>query len=98
MVRALGLPYGEIGELTKKIKVKEQVLDEQRREYQRLFESVPCLITVQNEALELVQFNREFGERFHPRIGGFMLLRIQKQVRTLRQLSCLGDIPGRQTP
>lgn len=69
LARVLGGPDGEMRQLTEKIKVKEQVLNEQRREYRQLFESVPCLITVQNESLELVQFNREFEEHFHPRIG-----------------------------
>jgi len=69
LVRALGFPDGDMRKLAEEIKVKQRVLDEQRREYRQLFESVPCLITVQNEALELIQFNREFEELFHPRIG-----------------------------
>jgi len=69
LVRALGLPDRELRQLAEEIEVKEQVLNEQRREYQQLFESVPCLITVQNEALELLQFNRAFEELFHPKIG-----------------------------
>ena len=75
-VRIEGLPDGEmrqlaraVNQMAEEIRVKERVLNEQRREYQRLFESVPCLITVQNESLELLQFNREFEERFRPRIG-----------------------------
>ncbi len=69
LLRVLGLSDCQTGTLAQEIKAKEQVLDEQRREYRQLFESVPCLITVQNEALELVQFNRAFEEHFNPRIG-----------------------------
>nr|WP_319395608.1 ATP-binding protein [uncultured Desulfobacter sp.] len=69
LVRTLCASDGEMRHLAEQIKVKEQVLNDQRREYRQLFESVPCLITVQNESLELVQFNREFEEHFRPRVG-----------------------------
>lgn len=69
LVRTLCAPDGDMRELAEEIEFKEQVLNEQRREYRQLFESVPCLITVQNESLELIQFNREFEDRFHPRAG-----------------------------
>jgi len=71
-----GILDGEIGQLSKainqmaeQIEIKQQVLNKQRREYQRLFEAVPCLITVQNKEFELLQYNSEFKERFHPEKG-----------------------------
>lgn len=51
------------------IQIKEQALNAQKREYQRLFESVPCLITVQDRHLRLIKYNREFADRFHPEPG-----------------------------
>ena len=74
--RIEGVVDGEMGQLSKainqmaeQIEIKQRVLNDQRREYQRLFEAVPCLITVQNKEFELLQYNREFGERFHPEKG-----------------------------
>jgi histidine kinase len=48
---------------------KNAELDQQRKEYQSLFEMVPCIITVQNRDYRLIGFNREFAEEFAPRIG-----------------------------
>ena len=50
---------------------KERALNEQIARYQRLFESVPCLITVQDRNYRLIQFNREFEKNFHPKPGDF---------------------------
>lgn len=47
----------------------QMTLEEQRKEYQRLFESVPCLITVQDRHLNLIKYNREFANRFRPEPG-----------------------------
>jgi histidine kinase len=44
-------------------------LNQQKNEYQDLFEMVPCLITVQDRNYELVQYNREFAEKFAPQPG-----------------------------
>ena len=41
-------------------------LNKQRDEYQNLFESVPCLITVQDRNFRLLRYNKEFKERFAP--------------------------------
>jgi histidine kinase len=67
---------GEIKELAQainlmaeKIEIKQNILNEQRKEYQNLFEAVPCLITVQNKEFQLLQYNREFKDRFHPKKG-----------------------------
>jgi histidine kinase len=55
--------------MAEQIDIKQTVLNEQRKEYQSLFEAVPCLITVQNKNFELLQYNREFSEMFHPAKG-----------------------------
>lgn len=74
--RVEGTPHGEIKQLAQAINqmaqqmaLKQRILNEQRQEYQNLFEAVPCLITVQNRNFELLQYNREFEERFHPQKG-----------------------------
>ena len=58
-----------INQMAEQIEIKQRVLNEQRKEYQNLFEAVPCLITVQNESFELLQYNSEFKERFNPQKG-----------------------------
>ncbi len=61
----------EIGELASafnqmrsEIFKKEVELSRQKDEYQTLFESVPCLITVQDRDFKLLNFNCEFSRRF----------------------------------
>ena len=63
----------EMGELAQAINKmcaeigrKQAELDRQRREYQDLFEQVPCLITVQDKNYRLLRYNREFAEIFAP--------------------------------
>ncbi len=46
-------------------------LHRQRQEYQNLFESVPCTITVQDKDYRLVGYNREFADRFSPTPGKY---------------------------
>ncbi len=58
-----------INEMAEQMDLKQKILNEQRQEYQNLFEAVPCLITVQNRNFELLQYNRKFKERFHPDKG-----------------------------
>ncbi|MGD8304708.1 MAG: PAS domain S-box protein, partial [Desulfobacterales bacterium] len=55
-----------INEMTDKIAEKQMELNEQRDEYQALFERVPCLITVQDRNFKLLRYNQEFSERFAP--------------------------------
>ncbi|GBC62315.1 PAS domain-containing sensor histidine kinase [Desulfonema ishimotonii] len=43
----------------------------QRYEYQTLFESVPCAITVQDRDFRLLRYNREFAENFSPSEGAY---------------------------
>jgi len=50
---------------------KQEELNNQWREYQALFEGVPCFITVQDRDLRLIRYNREFAEAFSPELGDF---------------------------
>ena len=58
-----------IHQMAKQIEIKQNVLNEQRKEYQDLFEAVPCLITVQDRNFQLLRFNHEFKDKFHPKKG-----------------------------
>ncbi len=68
----------ELGELSaaidrmgRRIIEKQSELNQQRDQYQRLFELVPCLITVQDREYKLVSFNQQFARKFKPRDGDF---------------------------
>ncbi|UCD79737.1 MAG: PAS domain S-box protein [Desulfobacterales bacterium] len=70
--------YDEIGQLatvinqvSREIGEKQKELNRQKDEYQSLFETVPCIITVQNKDYRLVGYNREFSDRFDPRPGDY---------------------------
>jgi len=70
--------HDEIGQLSlaiqdmgKKIKTKQDELNEQRHRYQNLFDQVPCTITVQNLDYQLLEFNKEFSKKFNPDYGDF---------------------------
>jgi len=60
-----------INQMAEEIGQQQAELSRQMEEYQNLFEMVPCIITVQNRDYRLVQFNREFQEKFAPRPGDF---------------------------
>jgi histidine kinase len=64
LAEAINLMSQEIGE-------KQRELNQQRDEYQSLFEQVPCLITVQDRNYRLLKYNQEFAERFDPVPGDF---------------------------
>ena len=68
----------EIGRLTSainkmgaKIGEKQAELNKQRDKYQSLFELVPCIITVQDRNYKLLQYNRDFYEKFNPKPGDY---------------------------
>ena len=68
----------EIGRLTsaiskmgEDISEKQEELNQQRDEYQRLFELVPCIITVQDRNYKLMRYNRDFYEKFNPKPGDY---------------------------
>ncbi|MGD9079007.1 MAG: PAS domain S-box protein [Desulfobacterales bacterium] len=58
-----------IDKMGKKISEKQAELNRQRYEYQNLFERVPCIITVQDRDYKLIQYNREFYQKFKPKAG-----------------------------
>lgn len=50
---------------------KQRALNRQKDEYQRLFELVPCIISVQDREYRLISYNREFSKRFAPESGDY---------------------------
>ncbi|MGD9246638.1 MAG: PAS domain S-box protein [Desulfobacteraceae bacterium] len=50
---------------------KQLALNRQKDEYQRLFELVPCIISVQDRDYRLISYNREFSKRFGPQTGDY---------------------------
>ncbi|UCD33721.1 MAG: PAS domain S-box protein, partial [Desulfobacterales bacterium] len=67
----LGLLATAIEKMGQKIKKKQAELNKQRDEYQNLFELAPCIITVQDKDYRLINYNREFAEKFNPKPGDF---------------------------
>jgi histidine kinase len=53
------------------VKVKQAELNQQRDEYQSLFELVPCIITVQDRNYKLIKYNQEFYRKFKPHPGDY---------------------------
>ena len=53
------------------IEYKRHEIAQEHSEYQNLFETVPCLITVQDKNLRLIRYNREFAQKFDPRKGDY---------------------------
>lgn len=60
-----------INQMSLEIGKKQAELNKQRDEYQSLFETVPCVITVQDKKYKLVGYNREFADRFDPQPGDY---------------------------
>ncbi|MFZ1983817.1 MAG: PAS domain S-box protein [Desulfatitalea sp.] len=60
-----------INQMGRSIGEKTQALNQQRDQYQNLFETVPCIITVQDRDYRLIGYNREFAERFNPELGAY---------------------------
>lgn len=63
----------EVGEMAtafnhmcREIDQKQRELNEQRNEYQNLFEQVPCLITVQDRSYRIIKHNGLFADTFGP--------------------------------
>ncbi|MDX2452149.1 PAS domain S-box protein, partial [Desulfosarcina sp.] len=68
----------EMGQLAKAIRQmgrsidsKQGELNKQRDQFQNLFEMVPCVITVQDRDYRLIGYNREFADKFAPKLGDF---------------------------
>ena len=60
-----------INQMGQKIGEKQDEVNKQRGEYQKLFESAPCYITVQDRDFKLLKYNREFAEQFDPHSGDY---------------------------
>jgi len=58
-----------INQMSERIAEKQVELNQQRDEYQTLFERVPCLITVQDRNYRILRYNHEFAQRFDPQPG-----------------------------
>jgi histidine kinase len=67
----LGQLAAAINQMGDDIASSQDELNNQRDEYQNLFERVPCLITVQDRNYRLLRFNREFSQRFAPKPGDY---------------------------
>lgn len=68
----------EMGQLSKAVNTmarevleKQSELNKQIDEYQNLFESVPCIITVQDRNYRILRHNREFETVFQPEAGDY---------------------------
>jgi histidine kinase len=60
-----------VGRMGREIYAKQRELNRQRDEYQQLFETVPCIITVQDRRFRLIGYNREFARQFDPKSGDY---------------------------
>jgi histidine kinase len=58
-----------IHQMGRDIAEKQDQLNNQRDEYQNLFEQVPCHITVQDRDLRIIRYNRETARQFKPQPG-----------------------------
>ena len=67
----VGQLAADVYQMGKELGEKQDALNRQRGEYQRLFERVPCLITVQDRNYKLLKYNREFFESFGPEPGDY---------------------------
>ncbi|MCP4746875.1 MAG: PAS domain S-box protein [Desulfobacteraceae bacterium] len=67
----MGLLAKAVNQMGKDIGQKQNELNKQRDEYQNLFQSVPCLITVQDRNYRLVRYNNEFAVRFAPKTNDY---------------------------
>jgi histidine kinase len=61
----------EVDRMGREIGQKQQALNLQKNEYQRLFELVPCIISLQDRHYRLISYNREFSKRFAPQAGDY---------------------------
>jgi histidine kinase len=67
----LGMLATAINDMGDQIAIKEGELNQQRDNYERLFELVPCIITVQDRDYRLMAYNRQFADQFAPETGDF---------------------------
>ena len=65
----MGLLADAINKMGLAILDKQNEINKQRDEYQKLFELVPCIITVLDRSYKIVGYNREFEQKFNPKPG-----------------------------
>ncbi len=67
----LGELADAIGLMCREISSKHGEINTQRQLYQKLFEGVPCIITVQDRNFRLLRYNQTFSDLFHVGKGAF---------------------------
>jgi histidine kinase len=65
----IGLLGQAITQMGNQIGQNQAELKKQKNEYQLLFETAPCMITVQDRDYRLLRWNRVFQDRFDPQSG-----------------------------
>ncbi|MBU8849695.1 MAG: PAS domain S-box protein [Desulfobacterales bacterium] len=65
----IGLLGTAIKKMGTQIGFDQEELKRQKNEYQSLFETVPCMITIQDKDYRLKAWNRVFKDRFDPKPG-----------------------------
>jgi len=65
----IGLLGTAIKKMGTQIGLDQAELKKQRNEYQSLFDTAPCMITVQDKEYRLLRWNRVFKDRFDPEPG-----------------------------
>lgn len=74
-----------INHMSSDIGDKQAELNKQRDEYQKLFELVPCIVTVQDRDYRLLRYNREFADKFNPQPGDFCYSAYKGRTEKCRQ-------------
>lgn len=67
----LGELADAIGLMCREISSKHGEIIKQRQLYQKLFEGVPCIITVQDRNFRLLRYNQTFSDLFQVNKGGY---------------------------
>jgi len=57
--------------MVKALHAKQEALNEKMKEYELLFDNVPCIVTVQDLDYKLLEYNKESRERFNPFPGAY---------------------------
>ena len=70
----LGLLGKAIQRMATQIGLDQAELERQKNKYQSLFETVPCMITVQGKDYKLKAWNKVFKDRFDPKPGSHCYL------------------------
>ena len=65
----MGQLAAAVNQMGDQIGQKQAELNRQKDEYQILFNSVPCIISVQDRAYRLMACNKEFADKFSPELG-----------------------------